>query len=129
MSADKKWLAMPPFTVDAPLTVSRERVADTICAALEGGSNYWCNLLSMDDGYPEGTEWGHEAIAAGAKFSVHDGVGVRTNLGGDEKLTAALGLMATKHEVDFKNLIDENEDAETGDVLFQLICFGEVVFG
>ena len=38
-------------------------------------------------------------------------------------------IMADKYPEHFANVINENDDAETGDVFLQCCLFGEVVFG
>jgi len=115
------------ITITAPVEVPIERIADTLCCALEGGSNYWIEAQVTQFTDLE-VEWAHEAMAHGAKFAI--------KLFEEDEyqnpkldITAALTLMATDHPADFKNMINENEDAETGDILFQLICFGEIVYG
>jgi hypothetical protein len=117
------------ITVNAPVTVPRQRIADTLCAGLEGGVNYWCEgQCTQFTDMPEGVEWAHEAIANDAKFTFkvfeeedHQNPAMT--------VAAAVQLMATDHAEDFGNMVGENEDAETGDILFQLICFGEIVYG
>jgi hypothetical protein len=113
--------------VTVPLDVPVQRVADTLCAALEGGVNYWCRKQEPFD-YPAGAEWGHEAIAQGAEFRfwVHEEAREKRPA---LTIKEALEKMAAYHPDHFWDLIDETEDAETGDVLFQLICFGELVYG
>ena len=41
----------------------------------------------------------------------------------------ALGILRDKYPETLAEIIQEREDADTGDILFQLICFGEVVYG
>jgi hypothetical protein len=40
-----------------------------------------------------------------------------------------LALMATKTPRHFANIVGERGDSETGDVLVQLACFGELRYG
>lgn len=115
------------YSITAPIEVPYERVAATLCAALEGGVNYWCRKQEPFD-YPAGAEWGHEAIAQGAEFRfwVHEEDEEKRPI---QSVKEALALMAQEHPRHFGDLVGETEDAETGDVLFQLICFGEIVYG
>lgn len=117
------------ITIKPAIKVPVERVAYTLCAALEGGSNYWIEGQTTNfDNMPAGVEWAHEAIAHGAQFIFK--IFEEDDYQKPEKTVAeALVLMATDHATHFKDMINENEDAETGDILFQLICFGEIVYG
>lgn len=113
--------------VAAVIPVPIERVAYTLCAALEGGSTYWAEGVKVSD--YRGCEWAHEAIACGASFKVlHDGevTAVENSL---IRIGLTMTILAEKHMEHFSDVIRENEDAETGDIFFQLLCFGEVVYG
>lgn len=117
--------------VPSVVAITRERIAYTLCAALEGGSTYWCASVNVSD--YRGYEWAHEAIAASAPFTFT----VLIEYDDEESepkhpaftLSQALKAMADDFPNQFDDMVDENEDAETGDVLFQLLCFGEVVYG
>ena len=117
------------FTVTTKTEIPVDRVADLVCCALEGGSNYWCAEFAPD-GYPEGTQYGHEAVAHGAPFTIRDDFGVspRRVKNSPEIIAAALQLMADKFPKAWADFINENEDAITGDLFFQLLCFGEEVY-
>lgn len=111
-------------------TMPRQQIAYVLCAALEGGSTYWCGQCTVVT-YPGETEWAHEAIAAGTDFSVRDFEAEETTVvkNSDEKLGEAMSLMADHYPGHWKDFVNENEDAITGDIFFQLLCFGEVVYG
>ncbi len=113
------------FDIVSTTRVSREQVADNLVAALEGGSTFWGEDVSVPDYL--GFNWAHEAIAAGAPFEV------LTDDGSHEvptdRVERGLQLMAEVYPHHFGNLAGNRGDAETGDILFQLICFGEVVYG
>jgi len=117
------------FSVPCTIEVPIDRVADTLCAALEGGSNYWCEEF-MPARYPEGVEWGHEAIAMCVPFHiVHEAGEILHIPGGKKHMMDTLLKMYQEFPRHFWDMEAGNEDAETGDVLFQLLCFGEVVYG
>lgn len=108
--------------------ISRERIGDLVCNALEGGSTYWLDGFKPDS-YPEGTSWGHEAVAHGADFTIRFDCGEKQHVVSGSRLANALELMARKYPKHFADFLNENDDADTGDVFFQLLCFGEVVYG
>lgn len=45
------------------------------------------------------------------------------------KIVAGLKVMAEKFPHHYRNLIIDNADAETGDVLIQCALFGDIIFG
>lgn len=121
---------MKDYEVKTTVHVDRERVADLVCGALEGGSNYWCDKFEPDS-YPEGCEWGHEAVGCGAGFRIYyeDFEECTRVPPGSEPIEKALQLMAEEFPRHFGDFMGETDDAETSDVFFQLLCFGEVVYG
>ena len=80
-----------------------------------------------------GFEWAHEAIAAGSGFRIWFDNGEEIEekqiiANGPNKLAQTLRLMHNEYPRHYGDLVSGNEDAETGDVFFQLLCFGEIVY-
>lgn len=120
---------MSEYIVKTETAVSLTQVEDLLCCALEGGSTYWCARF-MPQEYPADCTYGHEAVARGADFCVwpdDDDVVFINN--SDELIRETLQLMADKFPARFQELVRGDEDAETGDIFFQLLCFKEVVYG
>lgn len=46
-----------------------------------------------------------------------------------EKLLNGFDVMARKYPHHFQNIVNENDDAETADVLLQCALFGEIIYG
>jgi len=46
-----------------------------------------------------------------------------------EKVRAGVAVMAAKYPHHMKNLLEDNSDAETGDVLVQCSLLGDIVYG
>lgn len=116
------------YNVKTTVQVDRERLADLMCGALEGGSNYWCDRFKPDE-YPEGCEWGHEAVACGASFTIWHNDEKEHIDNGTARIERALEIMAEQYPRHFGDFMGETDDAETSDVFFQLLCFAEVVYG
>jgi hypothetical protein len=114
------------LTVNVPFDIKRERIADLLTSALEGGSTYWCDYLEVDE-WPQGAKYAAEAIASGwTAFSVrHDDEVTRVG----SQVPVALKRLATEFPEQFELFLMEQDDAETGDIFFQLLCFGEIVYG
>jgi hypothetical protein len=121
---------------------------DLIITAVEGGSNYWyflnektCNIISKYKGirkdfhgdYFNGTfsEAILTAIMEDRKLIVHDIENEDEILGCLSKDSIEKGeeIMYNKYPQHFANILNENWDAETADVWFQLCVMGELVFG
>lgn len=47
----------------------------------------------------------------------------------DARIRRGMQLMADKYPRHFASYLADSDDAETGDMLVQLVCFGEVIFG
>lgn len=109
------------------VTVPHQTVKDTLISAFEGGSNYWYfDLARLKKAK---TPYISEDCADGGftlKSCEHDDKEYKVTPADYEK---ALGIMASKHPVHYANMINENGDAETGDVLLQILCFGNVELG
>jgi hypothetical protein len=137
---------MKTFSVTVKSTVSIERVACLLASALEGGSNYW--YVITDEHAPTSVEY-RTAISDEDDETtdvVYTHIDYPLNPGGylmigdkeDDCIEAKLDLeaverglqvMATDFPAHFEALVNEHDDAETGDVFLQCCLFGEVVYG
>jgi len=131
----------PAFKVTTEVEVPLERVADMLCCAFEGGSNYWYHikvkkppeqftfrympdLMEKPTSYTDfPTNRGGYLIVGDNEDSMPDGL---LDLG---TIRAGLQVMADKYPRHFQDLLNDNDDAETGDVFLQLCLWGDVVFG
>ncbi len=135
---------VPDF--NTPISIPTERIAGTVVSAIEGGITYWCRAMERVEGDPGfaiaelsaaldfGTKYPTYAVA-GHGYGLRlledkegDGPDVWHELN-RANLEAALSLMATKYPHHFADILNENDDATTGDVLVQLALFGELVYG
>lgn len=131
--------------------ITDEQRENLLVSALEGGSNYWYCLRT--DAEKEITKFVPEfptlrketpyvelmwkAIQAGAVIPVRDVENPKDVLGHISLASIAEGeqFMADNHSRHFTAIIDENDDAETGDVWFQLATLRnkdgkpEIVYG
>lgn len=143
---DKRQTDTKALAVDVKLAVPRQRVAQLLVCAIEGGISYWCERQEFKKKEPEAWEpvldagdekpsrwpmYDYPLLPGGeVSFKADDGSGeVKTYKLNLETLTNGLALMAEKCPHQFANFMQENEDAGTGDVFVQLCCFGEVVYG
>ncbi len=91
-------------------------IIDTLISAIEGGIYYWCSSAMLSAPAP-----------LRARFQEADGGATFEFTNADWPRIVA--LMATKAPRHFANMIREAGDAETGDVLVQIACFGEIKYG
>lgn len=96
------------ITIDVP----DEVIDDVLC---EPHARYWCREASWSAHFHVGACVDGET---GAKFPLNRTV-----------LKRALSLMATHHSRSFARLLSASWDGETGDILLQLMAFGEVRYG
>jgi len=138
---------IPTFPVTIEHQIPLNRIADLICCGMEGGIGYWSVITGyvkppaltwtmdgMDDDDPNPTVFKH------IDYPINEGGAVKlqeTEDGGNhpthhfnlEKIRKGLRVMAEKYPRHFHNFLEENDDAETGDVFIQCCLFGEIVYG
>jgi len=140
---------MKTIAIKTTVGVPWQTVGNILVNAFEGGSNYWYmihdrkrpkNFYNSEKGdwsYPHMSypinEGGailvsNEKISGGkdCKDGEDDHKEKWVN---QESLAEGLRIMAEKYPEDFNNMISENDDAITGDVLLQCTLFGEVIYG
>lgn len=134
-------------TIAVQQEIPLSRIADLLCCAFEGGSNYW--YLIKESHAPSTDELPFRTD----EIRVFPHVDYPLNEGGYLIITTLehdvhkgkkewrLDLNAVKHGLrvmaalqpghgghHFPNFMAENEDAETGDVFLQCCLFGEIIY-
>lgn len=135
---------VPPISVGVDITA--KQLAGLVISAIEGGINYWCKDLVTDKGDDsiDLTEL-RSSIGYGAEYPVYAVVGndyallLLEDKEGDgpdvwhtldrAALEKGLGVMAAKYPWHFADILRDNYDCTTADVLVQSALFGEVVYG
>lgn len=117
------------------MNIDKARIVDLLDCALEDGSTYWIGSINSftslmkvlsPDGY--------------AVFTVDDDGDGDVCYSDDEHpdgkfilnlaaIHKGLSLLATQYPSSWSDFMNENEDAETGDIFLQLCLFGKLVFG
>ena len=112
-------------TRDIAVQVELTRLADLLCSAFEGGSNYWYKIVSEQPPRAHGAEYFHEVpFAPGGWLTLSTLDGDVNN--GRTQWTLDLGacirgaaIMAQKYPTSFAEFMSEGDDANTGDVYLQ----------
>jgi len=124
--------------INRRLEISDEMIEDVICSAFEGGSTYWADNVSCEDreDMKKVGGWKHEYLTRTKKkdavLFIHDMF--------DEKkypITKKSIIDALQKMDDPKNsctkalgrILDMTYDAGDADLVLQMACFGEVVYG
>lgn len=124
--------------------LSLDAVSDLISTALEGGSNYWYQIVGYDkpdaitfrsslfkDDEEPHPYYDFPLNKGGAVHFEADGAGedkqvFTLNL---ESIHRGLNLMLDKCPSRVASIVDESYDAEDADVFLQASLFGEIIFG
>jgi hypothetical protein len=123
-----------------PLNITKEQIADQLCTALEGGSNYWCMLGNIDTTHFVKGDTLDDNLAksflADKKYELNvydiESDEDEPELLGKvtyDSIVKAFSIMSREYPQTLANIISGDYDADDSDVWFQLATMGEVVFG
>lgn len=130
--------------MELKIEVSDERIRGLLCCAFEGGSNYWYQNLDWECDDPTVTiqdliakddrnwHWPYTAPFRSdcrLTLEIKEEDPVQKVVITREKLESGLQIFANAYPRHYGNFVAENDDAETGDVFLQCVCFGEVIYG
>lgn len=137
------------FVVAYRTEISRKRVSDLLCCALEGGSNYWYRIVEFieppklefmsdaEDGIPVlGEDKSTPKVFRHLDYPLNEGGALMIQDTEENEIyrldcaTIEKGLvtMAAKYSSHFHDFMNQNEDAITGDVFLQCCVFDEVIY-
>lgn len=130
------------MTITINQEIERQVLEDIFVTALEGGSNYWYYLSEeaiklIRDAVPKSED---PYLSTAILKAIEKGVEVPINDADDEEEvlgTISLKTMQERLQKLSRSAnsdaliahIDEKGDADTADIVFQYLSFGEVVFG
>jgi len=111
------------------IEVTEQNLHDQVTAAIEGGSRYWATI----NVHMHQLGWANYFTAT---FKIHEGsdevagaIHGKSYTLSVRKLMKGLAVLAAKYPHHFCDILNENGDATTGDVLVQCALFGEIVYG
>jgi len=133
------------FKIKTEVEVTEEMVKDLLTVGFEGGVGYWCQIAGYRYPHgimPAGVEFPHIELplldggGVVCQDAEHDDAFTTTVLDFDRIRYGLNLLMSGKDKFDKPlhprhraNFLNDNTDAETGDVFIQLCLLGEIVFG
>ena len=112
----------------------REHISNLLVSAFEGGSNYWYMIEDHNKSEVPECEFLSQLLACeGGKMLISDNAGQLDAPKWVHHVDTSKAWYTFTHDPQYArhygNLLQENDDAETGDVFLQLVVFGEVIFG
>jgi hypothetical protein len=120
-------------------SISLERISDLLCSAFEGGSNYWYVINEFVEPKALTFRTDKDQVYRHLDYPLNEGgalvVGDMEDEDSEDKrldleaIERGLKIMAEKYPRHMMDFINENEDADTGDVFLQCCLFGEAIYG
>ena len=129
----------PTVSVNVKHEITLDRISNLLCSAFEGGSNYWYQIDKFIK--PENLSFrtDEEQIYRHLDYPLNEGGALIINdLEGDEDepkrldldaIKKGLQIMAEKYPRHMSDFLNDNDDAETGDVFLQCCIFGDAIYG
>jgi len=120
---------------------TRQKIEDQIITALEGGSNYWCSISKEEiekiirevvlEGIPFSEKIFRYCYDLEKSVEIRDFENVDEVLGvlSKKSMLRAIDLIKERYPHFYDEINNEDGDASTADVFFQLAVMGELVFG
>lgn len=122
--------------------ITDRQLADLLCSALEGGSNYWIERVDVHEGKGDGKPWGTEYTPSymSAPFSTNGFITIRVSDEDDDQshqmkrlnrpaMNKGLQILLEKYPHHYADFLAENHDSITADAFLQCALFGEIIFG
>jgi hypothetical protein len=125
------------FSITINLKVPIQNVQNQLCAAFEGGSNYWVEIGKMKKPvaflhkFDAKKTYPHidYPINPGGKLFLLEVEEKKEHVLSMVEITKGVQIMAEKYPKHFSDMITDNDDATTGDVFLQCCLFGEIKYG
>ena len=132
--------------MELKIEASDDRIRGLLCCAFEGGSNCWYQNLDWECDDPAVTSqdlivkddrnsswhWPYTApfrLDCRLTLEIKEEDPVQKVIITREKLERGLQIFADAYPRHYGDFVAENDDANTGDVFLQCVCFGEVIYG
>ena len=122
--------------VQIEIDVTPQRIADLVCTGIEGGEvNHWLYYFrnrspcNPEVWYSTAEFWAQNRITIEVAYDDGKSDQAVIKLITDRDVEAAMKKFAEQHPTHFRDFLDENEDAYTGDTFLQLLILGDVIYG
>ena len=117
--------------------ISDELIERVLCCAFEGGITYWANNISCEDNkdMKKVGGWKHEYLTKTKKkdavIYIHDSESEEKYPITKKSIIDALQKMDTfnNYRQALDRILNETYDADDADIMVQIACFKEVIYG
>jgi hypothetical protein len=124
----------------AQVDLDIRRIQDVLCCGFEGGIGYWATITGYEDPTSLQYQLYPDRVYRHVDYPVNEGGAVVLVEFDDEgdidehrldlpAIQRGIQLMAKDYPEHLCDILNENEDAITGDILIQLSLLGEVRYG
>ena len=111
-------------SINIKIEVSDEQIDSWLCGAFEGGSNYWCDGIKVKDNDYKNTKYASDCVSKGGVIIMREKEVCKQDI-----LDALSWLSHNKYTKCLDRLLNGGYDADDSDVLFQVACFRDVIYG
>ena len=118
--------------IDMKIKVTDQDIDDILCAAFEGGINYWALKAEPKDGDFKGTSYTSDALSKGATIIIRTDEGENLELTKEKFMTGlekAVKQCNHLFRLEREGLDIGHIDATSADIVVQMAVFGEVIYG
>ena len=110
--------------VNIEIEIKDEQIDHWLCGAFEGGSTYWCNGIKVKDNDYKGTKYAADCVSKGGTI-----IAEGKEINKQTILDSLSWLSKNGYKKCVDRLINGGYDADDSDALFQVACFGDVIYG
>jgi hypothetical protein len=131
----------PTISVNVKHEISLERISSLLCSAFEGGSNYWYQIDKFIKPKNLSFRTDEDQIYRHLDYPLNEGGAlIISDIEGDlneppwkrldlDAIKKGLQIMAEKYPRHMGDFLNDNDDADTGDVFLQCCLFGDAIYG
>jgi len=131
----------PTISVNVKHEISLQRISDLLCSAFEGGSNYWYQIDKFIKPKNLSFRTDEDQIYRHLDYPLNEGGAlIISDIEGDlneppwkrldlDAIKKGLQIMAEKYPRHMGDFLNDNDDADTGDVFLQCCLFGDAIYG
>jgi hypothetical protein len=119
--------------------VTLEQISNLLCSAFEGGSNYWYTIEKFIKPKELKFRTDEDQIFRHLDYPLNEGgaliIGDMEDEDSEPKrldlqaIQKGLQIMAKKYPKQMMDFLNDNDDAETGDIFLQCCVFGDAIYG
>lgn len=129
----------PTMSFSTKHEVTLEQISNLLCSAFEGGSNYWYIINEFIKPKELSFRTDKDQVFRHLDYPLNEGgaliIGDMEDEDSEPKrldlqaIQKGLQVMAKKYPKQMMDFLNDNDDAETGDIFLQCCVFGDAIYG